>query len=462
MKASRIAQSDLCAVSVCEGGKARVDGCLIAGSRGPGICAVDLGDAVRRGPPPPLPPHHHHHHHRASTSSPTSLTHISHPTFPRQVARHCVLRDGHEAGVLVSKRGRRGCSATRCLANSRPGVVVCRGGVASLARNKIHSGREEGVWVCERSAAVLVENEVHALGRVSDLSGRLSHTHSSHPAPVTPFSPLYRCTTTRTPACRHVTPDLSPTFSGAQQRARRCVGVVGRAHRALAQPPPPRPVRRRRGRGGGDHRRRRSHTPLTPSHRARSPLPSSFPLQVGTTATLSANLVYRNHGPGTLAGGSWGAPHASPPRFSSLALAHRYPGVVVSARGAADVTHNDVYSNWGTMGRVSDKEHGARPASHSPILPPQARASRSASTVRDGTRLGPGAAAQHGTRARSPPTALSHPRSPSLQAARASTAICCTTGWKRASSCRRPTPPVHRHRHRRRAATAAACPSPRL
>ena len=122
MKASRIAQSDLCAVSVCEGGKARVDGCLIAGSRGPGICAVDLGDAV---------------------------------------ARHCVLREGHEAGVLVSKRGSARLFCNEILANSRPGVVVCRGGVASLARNKIHSGREEGVWVCERSAAVLVENEVH-------------------------------------------------------------------------------------------------------------------------------------------------------------------------------------------------------------------------------------------------------------------------------------------------------------
>ena len=38
------------------------------------------------------------------------------------------------------------------------------------------------------------------------------------------------------------------------------------------------------------------------------------------------------------------------PRFTTPASHRalpRYSGVVVSARGAADVTHNDVYSNWG-------------------------------------------------------------------------------------------------------------------
>ena len=275
-------------------------------------------------------------------------------------------------------------------------------------------------------------------GRVRTWQGA-SHTHTRSPTALTPL--------------------LSPRFyplSGAQQRARRRVGVVGRAHRALAQPPPPRPVRGRRGRGGGDHRRRRSLSPLTPSHRARSPLPSSFPLQVGTTATLSANLVYRNHGPGTLAvvartgndAPRFTAPASHPSLSPSLPRRRRlrprrrrrHP-----QRRLFQLGYDGTRLGLGARRTPSLLTH--RSSRHRPghrALPPRYATGRG-STGRRSTAHAPAARRQ-----------LSHVPLLPLQAARASTATSCTTGWKPASSSRRPTPPV-----RPATATAAAtCPIP--
>ena len=110
------------------------------------------------------------------------------------------------------------------------------------------------------------------------------------------------------------------------------------------------------------------------------------------------------------------------PRFTAPASHHRsshhYPGVVVSARGAADVTHNDVYSNWGTMGRVSNREHGARPRFSQPNPPATGPGIALClhGTRQDASRT-EGVAAPH-TRAQPDRTALSRPAAPSAGRAR--------------------------------------------
>ena len=440
------------------------------------ICAVDLGDAVRRAattsttttatgttttttrrraPPPPC-------------TSRTVSPHLGPLISPLEVARHCVLRDLRRSGRarLQTRVGAR-LFCNEILANSRPGVVVCRAAASPRSRRATRSTPAARRACGCASARRPCSSRTRCTKRVSDLPrapltpAQLS-PRSSHPA-----SPSrYRCTTTRTPACgRHVTPDLTPphppTFSGAQQRARRRVGVTGdplTPRSAANFLTPSRPLAGVWSRRSRDHRRRSHRAAAAPSLRSRPRiahahrvLPPS-PLQVGPPPR--SREPPRGMAPVRSARRLGG--DASPPRFSSLALP-RYTGVVVSARGAADVTHNDVYSNWGTMGRVSDKEHGARPASRSPILPPQARASRSASTVRDRTRLGHGRRST--TRARSP-IQLSPAALPSTGRARASTAICCTMGWRRASSSRRPTPPVRPATATATAATRRRHPSP--